>query len=152
MTGRPPSVKPISRSVNRAGGGWGFCGYCGKKMAFSAPTCPECGAPNAQPQHTHIDVSEKSYSVAVTLCGIFGIVGVHHFYIGNILHGLFDLGLFIVAVSIYATSSNPNMLLLATALFVVDIVHSLYIFYRLITGQQQDGDGKLILSPGQRAP
>ena len=42
--------------------------------------------------------SSKSFSTAVSLAGIFGIIGIHHFYIGNILHGLFDISLLIFGV------------------------------------------------------
>ena len=64
----------------------------------SRPRCPACGAPNlaagqaaAGAGAAHEPVSDRSYGVAVALCGIFGIVGIHHFYLGNHLHGLFDL-------------------------------------------------------------
>ena len=42
-------------------------------------------------------VSPKSYVWAVCLVGIFGTLGVHHFYLGRWVHGMFDLGLVIIA-------------------------------------------------------
>ena len=84
--------------------------------------------------------SPKSYGVAVSLCGIFGLLGVHHFYIGNWLHGLFDFGLFVLAVWLYAA----DLFVLAAFVFLVDVVHSVVIFYKLIVGEQRDRRGRLI--------
>jgi len=65
--------------------------------------------------------SEKSYSTAVILSGIFGIFGIHHFYCGRILHGFFDLSLAIVGLTLM-----------------------------LLVGSYRDGHGKLIAYPGQK--
>ena len=37
-----------------------------------------------------IEKSDKSYGAAVSLCMIFEMKGIHHFYLGNVLHGIFD--------------------------------------------------------------
>jgi TM2 domain-containing membrane protein YozV len=88
--------------------------------------------------------SSKSYGVAVSLCGVFGILGIHHFYIGNILHGVFDLTLFILAASLLISDNS-----LGVAVLLVDIVHTILVFYKLITEKQKDGHGKLIVHNAQ---
>lgn len=35
--------------------------------------------------------SEKSYGIAIILCGIFGVLGIHHFYLGKIGTGILML-------------------------------------------------------------
>ena len=86
--------------------------------------------------------STKSYGVAVSLCGIFGIGGIHHFYIGNHLHGIFDLLLLIFGF--YFLISGPEGL--GIFLLLIDVIHTFVIFYRLITEKQKDGSGKLIVT------
>ena len=85
--------------------------------------------------------SSKSYGVAVSLCGVFGFVGIHHFYIGNHLHGIFDLSLLILGV--YFLISGPEGL--GISLLIIDIIHTFFVFYKLITEKQKDGSGKLIV-------
>ena len=87
-----------------------------------------------------LSISKKNYGVAVTLCGIFGTLGVHHFYIGNWLHGLFDLALFIAFIILIMNGSVGLGLLV----LCVDILHTLLVFYKLIIGNQHDGHGRLI--------
>ncbi len=86
------------------------------------------------------NVSDKSYGTAVMLCGIFGILGVHHFYTENFIHGIFDLGMFIGAILLFAFGFP----LLGIAFFVADIIHSVTVFYLLITEQAHDGQGNVI--------
>ncbi len=88
--------------------------------------------------------SSKSYGIAVSLCGVFGILGVHHFYIGNILHGIFDLGLFILAMIFISQDESIGVILL-----LIDIAHTIFVFYKLITEKQKDGHGKLIIHSAQ---
>jgi len=85
--------------------------------------------------------STKSYGVAVSLCGVFGIGGIHHFYIGNHLHGIFDLSLLVLGV--YFLISGPEGL--GIFLLIIDIIHTFVVFYKLITEKQKDGSGKLIV-------
>lgn len=94
----------------------------------------------ADPQNPPDEKSEKSYGVAVTLCGVFGTVGIHHFYIGNWLHGLIDLAMFVAFVLLYMNDS----IIAAIAVLLVDLLHTLYVFYKLIVGEQHDGRGRLI--------
>lgn len=84
--------------------------------------------------------SPKSYGVAVSLCGIFGTVGVHHFYLGNWLHGLFDFALFCTFIGLYLA----DMILPAVFVLVVDALHTLVVFYKLIVGEQLDSAGRLV--------
>ncbi|SHM75265.1 NINE protein [Roseibium suaedae] len=129
-------------------GGWNHCSYCGKKIAMAARACPECGAPQAAAKE---DVSPKSYGVAVALCGVFGMVGIHHFYLGNILHGLFDLGLFLCWFLIWVTGAadgNGFLILLAVACFIADFAHTLVIFTKLICGSAHDSQGRRVAIPG----
>ena len=94
-------------------------------------------------EHTQ-DISSKSYGVSVALCGIFGMLGIHHFYIGNWLHGLFDLLLFVFGVSLFSSFEQPQEAI-GAILLVIDFVHTLLVSYKLISEKQKDGDGKLIV-------
>ena len=81
--------------------------------------------------------SQKSYFVAVCLSGIFGTLGIHHFYLGRWLHGIFDLTLAILAV-VFIFIMWPIGILLAIA----DFIHSVYVTYKLIVGEYNDGSGR----------
>ena len=56
-----------------------------------------------------INISPKSYGVSVMLSMIFGIVGIHHFYMGNWLHGLLDFCLFVMAFYCLFINSDPEI-------------------------------------------
>ena len=89
------------------------------------------------------DIEEKSskkYGVAVAFCGVFGLLGIHHFYLGNWLHGLFDAGLFFP----FFVLLGAGLLVPAYLVLFIDAVHSIVIFYKLIVGNQRDGDGRLV--------
>lgn len=83
--------------------------------------------------------SEKSYTVSVALCGVFGLIGIHHFYLGNLLHGIFDLSLLIFGSWLIINENGFGYLLI-----LIDIIHSIIIFYKLITEQQKDSKGLLV--------
>lgn len=93
-----------------------------------------------------IEPSEKSYLVAVCLSAIFGVMGVHHFYLGRYLEGLFDFGLFVATLYFYFT----GQLVWAFAFLAVDYLHTFIITIMLLTGSFRDGKGKTICYPGQR--
>ena len=129
--------------------GWSYCPHCGEKIAFTAPICPKCGrdTPRSAAGETK---SDKSYGVAVILCGIFGIVGLHHFYIGNVVHGIFDLGLFLATLFFLVAGATPGyepLFLVAGLCFFVDVLHTIIVFTRLIIGRQRDGAGRLVAVP-----
>ena len=89
-----------------------------------------------------VNVSRKKYGVAVGLCGVFGMLGIHHFYIGNILHGVFDLSLLIIGIVLFSTSEYGG---LGALLLVIDFIHTAVVFFRLITESQKDSYGKIIV-------
>ena len=83
--------------------------------------------------------SEKSYTVAVCLCGVFGIFGIHHFYVGRWWHGLLDLALSIGGIALLISAN-----LFGIVLLVFDVIHTIYFMYKLIANEYRDGSGKLI--------
>ena len=91
-----------------------------------------------------VEYSQKSYGAAVALAGIFGMLGIHHFYLGNVLHGLFDQGLSIIGITLIAVAISPGLILLGVAMLVVDFFNTIYVFYKLIVGEWHDGRGKLV--------
>ena len=94
--------------------------------------------------------SPKSFGIAVTLVGIFGVVGIHHFYLKNWLHGIFDLSLFLFAIY-FLLQDEPAAILTGVVLIFLDFVHTVLVMFYLITGKQKDGAGQLIVYPGQLA-
>ncbi len=71
-----------------------FCRACGKQLHVSALSCVQCGAqqraaaPEAQ---FHPNVSPKLLLPAVLLCFLFGVFGVHRFFVGKVGTGLLQL-------------------------------------------------------------
>ena len=94
-------------------------------------------------------VSPKSYGTSVALAGVFGVVGIHHFYLGNHLHGLFDCGLFVVSMGLLIGSDDPALIALGVVLLLIDIAHTVFVMYRLLVGEQRDASGLLVKYPGQ---
>ena len=95
----------------------------------------------------HLDhrISPKNYTVAVVLCALTGILGFHFFYIQRVAFGLFDLGLSILAVYLIVTGHIVAGLLV----LAIDFIHSMVMTFRLLTGQEVDGNGRRIIYPGQ---
>lgn len=87
-----------------------------------------------------VEKSEKSYGTAVILCGIFGVMGVHHFYLGNIVHGLIDLGLFVLFILLVMS----GLVALGYLVLAIDAIHTIIVFYLLITEQARDGHGRQV--------
>ena len=91
--------------------------------------------------------SERSFTVAVLLAGVFGVLGFHHFYVGRIGHGLFDLGMTVVGVILIwtgITSESGVRVGVGALIIVLDYIHTVYFMYRLIVGTYRDGNGYLI--------
>lgn len=88
-----------------------------------------------------IQKSPKSYGTAVALCGVFGTLGIHHFYLRDYVHGLADVILLSLSVLFFFQEN----ILLAGLLFAIDAVHTMVIFYLLIVEQWRDGDGLPVL-------
>ena len=90
--------------------------------------------------------SEKSYAVAVCISAIFGMMGIHHFYIGRYIEGVVDFSLFVATLYFYFT----GQWMWAVLFFVVDGLHTFIITIMLLTGTFKDGKGNIICYPGQR--
>lgn len=90
--------------------------------------------------------SEKNYVVAVCLSAIFGVVGIHHFYLRRYLEGIIDFSLFCVSIYLYTTGHIGW----AALTFAIDYLHTFIITIMLLTGSFKDGDGKIICYPGQK--
>ena len=90
--------------------------------------------------------STKNYVVAVCLSAVFGVLGVHHFYLGRYLEGVLDLGLAVLTLCLYLMG-HPGWALLV---FAVDSLHTFIVTIMLLTGSIRDGRGHLVCYPGQR--
>ena len=93
----------------------------------------------------HKTKSKKSYTIAVCLSAVFGIIGVQHFYLGRYFLGLTDLSLSILALYFFIS----GQFLYALLFFGLDFFHSLIITIRLLTGSFEDGEGCTVCYPGQ---
>jgi hypothetical protein len=91
-------------------------------------------------------VSDKNYVTAVILSAIFGVLGIQHFYCERYGLGIFDLALSLTAFTLFMWGYE----LFGGILFLIDMVHTVYITYLLLTGQFKDGEGRLITYPGQK--
>lgn len=122
------------------------CPNCGSSSEIRTQFCSSCGSKFGTKESTEdfSDSSRKSYVAAVCLAAVFGTVGVHHFYVGRWLHGLFDLSLLVAAGIFFFFSAW----ILAGLFIFVDVVHNTYFVYKLIIGEYRDGSGKLIRVPG----
>jgi len=89
--------------------------------------------------------SHKSYGVAVCLSGIFGILGIHHFYLERWGMGFFDLGLSILGFGLMIFGYPIGFLFI-----LIDGLHTIYVTYKLLVGEYADGDGRIIPYPGQK--
>ena len=91
-------------------------------------------------QHSS-EPSPKSYGTSVLLCGIFGVLGIHHFYLEDWLHGLADVGLLILTIG-FAVQGYAGLALLV---LLLDALHTIIVFYYLIIEKWRDGKGRPIL-------
>ena len=94
--------------------------------------------------------SDKSYGTAVCFSGVFGLLGIQHFYLGRYLLGLFDLGLSIGAFAFIYLSDDTQGVIFGVILLLIDVVHSIYVFVKLLAGEYEDGEGRLVMYPGQK--
>lgn len=124
-----------------------YCTGCGLRRAEISDSCSNCGYAFSSPYRAE-DISPKSFGVAVALCGVFGLAGIHHFYLGNILHGLFDLGLLVAALYLI-NGYDESLALFGGLLILIDAIHSGIVMYYLFTGKTRDGRGRLVVYPGQ---
>ena len=101
-------AKPVSRLVSKTPpppplqnqGNSFFCKYCGNQVIAAAVICPSCGAPTgsgvasvpmAINVNTHGYSNQKSRITYVLLAFFLGYLGIHNFYSGHILSGIFKL-------------------------------------------------------------
>ncbi len=89
--------------------------------------------------------SSKSYAIAVSLSAIFGVLGIHHFYLGRYIEGIIDFSLAVLTMYFYLHGE----ILWAVAFFAIDTLHTFIITIMLITGSFKDGHGKYVCYPGQ---
>lgn len=90
--------------------------------------------------------SEKSYLVAVILSAIFGVMGIHHFYLGRYVEGIIDFTLFALTIYFFLVGN----ILWAAVFFAIDGLHTFIITIMLLTGSFKDGSGKYVCYPGQK--
>ena len=100
---------------------------------------------------TPVQISDKSYGVAVTLSMVFGLLGVQHFYLGRILLGLTDVGLTVGFIVLVFFTDDPGLVILGFIFFVADCVHTLVTTLMLFAGNFNDGAGRVVAYPGQFA-
>ena len=90
--------------------------------------------------------SDKSYTVAVCLSGVFGVFGIQHFYMGRWIEGIIDVSLFVATIYLFLVGEPVWALVTGAA----DALHTLIVTIMLLTGSFRDGSGRLITYPGQR--
>ena len=112
-----------------------FCATCGEQIAFNAPTCVKCGAPNAAVAG---QTSNSSMIVAALLCFFLGGFGAHRFYAGRITSGILMLVILIVTAVI---AMIPVINLVSPVLALILSVWVLVDFIRILIGSFKDGQG-----------
>ena len=85
--------------------------------------------------------SPKSYGTAVALCGVFGTLGIHHFYLGDWAHGLADLGLLVLTIAFF----SQGLVVLGVLTLLLDVGHTIFVFFLLIVEKWRDGEGRPVL-------
>ncbi len=80
-----------------------YCSKCGAQIPENARFCPKCGkevaaSPQPQPQNAGYPNTrrvnkekEDRWVIALVFCAIFGYLGIHRFYTGNIATGVLML-------------------------------------------------------------
>ena len=123
------------------------CSVCQATYTSGPKYCGSCGNDVGKKDTSGIEAKEpskKSSVTAVCLAGILGTLGIHHFYVGRWLHGLFDLSLLITAIIFFSLSLWVPAILFLLA----DLIHNTYFVYKLIIGEYRDGSGRLVKIPG----
>ncbi len=91
--------------------------------------------------------SEKSYVVAVCLSGIFGLIGVQHFYLGRWVPGIADVLMTFAWFYYFFIAGLPLIGLIFLAL---DCIHTLVTTILLLIGEYRDGTGAYVCYPNQK--
>ena len=90
--------------------------------------------------------SEKSYTIAVCLSAIFGVVGIQHFYLGRYVEATIDFVLFFATIYFFFQGE----IVIAVVVGAIDGLHTLIVTIMLLTGTFRDGSGRLVMYPGQK--
>jgi TM2 domain-containing membrane protein YozV len=90
--------------------------------------------------------SEKSYTIAVCLSAIFGVVGIQHFYLGRYVEATIDIALFFGTFYFFLQGE----IVIAIVVGAIDGLHTLIVTIMLLTGTFRDGRGRLVMYPGQK--
>jgi len=90
--------------------------------------------------------SEKSYTIAVCLSAIFGVVGIQHFYLGRWVEATIDISLFFATIYFFLQGQFALGFLFGAA----DALHTFIVTIMLLTGSFRDGHGRLVMYPGQK--
>jgi len=80
----------MSQIMPALGANQQYCRSCGQIISSLAPTCPHCGAPTGV-KSTPPGASDKLRLVALLLCLLVGMFGVHRFYVGKIGTGILQI-------------------------------------------------------------
>ena len=89
--------------------------------------------------------SDKSYTTALVLVGLFGVLGLHHLYLRRWGEAMLDIGLSVTAIYFYLHGDFG----LAVIVGLLDILHTVVVVSQLIVGRFRDGSGRLVMFPGQ---
>ncbi len=91
--------------------------------------------------------SKKSYTIAVILSSISGVIGLQHFYLGRYMEGLIDV--FLTVAWIYFLFIERHIFYFII-LLCVDLLHSFVVTILLLIGSYKDGEGAYVCYPGQQ--
>ena len=89
--------------------------------------------------------SPKKYVTAVCLSGIFGLLGIHHFYLGRWFHGIADFSMTIGGFILIGTGFD----LIGILILGIDVIHTFIVTILLLVGAYRDGEGNVVTYPGQ---
>lgn len=101
--------------------------------------------PDQDLRQSNMSPSPKKYVTAVCLSGIFGLLGIHHFYLGRWIHGFVDFSMTIGSVILIAAGLD----LLGIILLCIDVIHTFVVSILLLVGAYKDGNGDVVTYPGQ---
>lgn len=90
------------------------------------------------------ELSDKKYGVAVALAFVFGVLGVHHFYLKRWGEAALDVGLTVTAIVLW-----PSYPFIALGVLLLDVLHTFVVTSLLLVGKWRDGDGRIVPYPGQ---
>jgi TM2 domain-containing membrane protein YozV len=140
------------RLETKLGSNMAFCRTCGSEIRsgiFICGTCEALGKTLTYENAPVEDLSPKSYGITIVLIWVFGLMGIHHFYLKNWFHGFFDFGLFIFGFGFVFFSHDLTLHFFGLGLISIDVAHSLIVTYLVIVGKCKDGDGLYLPYPGQ---